>query len=69
MGRKKRWAYWMNAVRIPMLTTVRTTWNESRFWLEKSTATLLTVSFRIMSFPPNQITHAMAVEERISTTG
>src|SRR5271165_2035290 len=69
MGRKKRRAYWMKATSTPSDATVETRRNEISVFKLKLTATLLTGVYRITSPPPNQITQAIAIAERISTTG
>ena len=69
MGRKKRRAYWMKATSTPSVAAVDTRRNAISVFQLKLTATLVTGVLRITSPPPNQITQAIAMAERISTTG
>src|SRR5579863_5127186 len=69
IGRKKRRAYWMKATSTPNDATVGTTRNATKVLELKLTATLVAVMPRIRSPPPNQMTQAIAIAEKISTTG
>src|ERR1035438_1055653 len=69
IGRKKRSAYWIKATSTPSDATLDTRRNATRVFQLKLTATLVTGVLRITSPPPNQITQAIAIAERISTTG
>ena len=69
IGRKKRCAYCMNATSTPSVIAFCTTCKVRRLFLEDPMATLAAPRCRMISFPPNQMMPATAIDDRTSTTG